>query len=107
MAIVKTQKNAFDAAVRATGSHRDDAATPAAITLTLGFTPRRVVMVNVTTIQRQEWFDGMAAASAFKTVNSGTVQQSLITSGGITVSGGTVTLPAPAQNDQVYWVAEA
>lgn len=107
MAIVKIQKNAVDQSVMATGAHRDDAASPAAITLTLGFTPRHVVMVNVTTIQRQEWFDGMAAASAFKTVNSGTVQQSLITSGGITVSGGTVTMPAPAQNDQVYWIARA
>lgn len=106
MTITATQKNAFQPGKRASGAHLDSAGTPAAITLTLGFTPSHVVMVNVTTIQRQEWFTGMGAADAFKTVNHDTAQQSLITSGGITVSGGTVTLPAPAQNDQVYWYAE-
>lgn len=107
MAITATQKNAFDPGKSASGAHRDDAATPAAITLTLGFTPSYVKMVNVTAIQVQEWFAGMAAASAFKTTNHADTQFSLITSGGITVSGGKVTLPAPAQNNQIYWYAEA
>lgn len=105
MAITATQKNAFDPGKRAYGAHLDSAASPAAITLTLGFTPSHVVMVNVTTIQRQEWFNGMGAADAFKSANHASAQFSLLTSGGITVSGGTVTLPAPAQNDQVYWYA--
>lgn len=106
MAITSAQSNAVELTRFASGAHLDDAASPAAITLTLGFTPRKVVMVNVTTIQKQEWFEGMGAADAFKAVNHADTQFSLITSGGITVSGGTVTLPAPAQNDQVYWYAE-
>lgn len=106
MAITSTQKNAYGNFQRANGAHLDDAATPAAITLTLGFTPKRVVMINVTTIQRQEWLEGMGAADAFKSANHASAQFSLLTTGGITVSGGTVTLPAPAQNDQIYWYAE-
>lgn len=105
MAITSTGTSAAEMARVASGAHKDDAASPAAITLTLGFTPRYVKMVNVTTIQVQEWFEGLGVADAFKTVNSASAQFSLILTGGITVSGGTVTMPAPAQNDQIYWIA--
>lgn len=106
MAITSDQLNAFGGSPFACGHHKDTAGSPAAITLTLGFTPTYVKMVNVTTIQAQEWFFGMGAADAFKTANHDTAQHSLLTSGGITVDGGTVTLPAPAQNDQIYWIAQ-
>ncbi len=105
MAITNPQVQGTERIQMASGAHLDDATTPAAISLSLGFTPRYVKMINVTTIVEMEWFTGMGAADAFNNANHATVQRSLITSGGITVSGGTVTLPAPAQNDQVYWVA--
>lgn len=105
MAITSSQVNAVEVTKFASGAHLDTAGSPAAITLTLGFTPRYVKMFNVTTIQVQEWINGLGDADAFKAVNHDTAQLSLITSGGITVSGGTVTLPAPAQNDQIYWFA--
>ena len=97
-------QHAFEMLQTATGRSVDDAATPAAISLTVGFTPRVVRVTNATTRVMNEWFDGMAADSAIKTVAAGT--RTLETSGGITVSGGSITLPAPAQNDVVYWQAE-
>jgi hypothetical protein len=105
MAITSSQTNGMEITRMASGAHLDDAASPAAISLTLGFTPRYVKMVNSTTIQVQEWFEGLGAADAIKTVNHASTQLSKILTGGITVDGGTVTLPAPAQNDQIYWVA--
>lgn len=107
MTITSNQNNANGPARFACGRHLDDAGSPAAISLSLGFTPTYVKMVNVTTIKTMEWFDGMGAADAFKEANHADTQYSLITSGGITVDGGSVTLPAPAQNDQIYWVAMA
>ena len=105
MAITSSQVNATELTRIATGAHLDSAGSPAAISLDLGFTPKYVKMFNVTTIQTQEWFVGLGDADAFKQVNHASTQHSLITSGGITVSGDTVTLPAPAQNDQIYWLA--
>lgn len=105
MAITASQKDGIDITRMATGSHTDTAASPAAISLSLGFTPRVVIMINETTIQQQTWIDGMGAADAFNAVNNAATQFSKILTGGITVSGGTVTLPAPAQNDVVRWVA--
>ena len=103
MAITSSQTNAVENGKRATGSHLDDAASPAAISVTVGFTPRYVLCLNQTTRVQFEWFEGMTAAHALKTVAAGT--RTAETSGGITVSGGTITMPAPAQNDQIRWVA--
>ena len=105
MAITASQTNGLEPARFASGAHLDSAGSPAAISLSLGFTPRYVKMVNATTFKVQEWFEGLGAADAVQSVNHDTAQFSVVTSGGITVSGGTVTLPAPAQNDQVYWIA--
>lgn len=107
MAITETQNNAVEITRIATGSYTDDAATPAAPELTLGFTPKYVKMINETTLVIQEWFGGMGDADAFQTADTGagTTDLSKLTTGGITVSGGTVTLPAPAQNNVLRWVA--
>lgn len=50
---------------------------------TLGFTPRYVKLINATDRTTLEWYEGMAADSAIKTVAAGTV--TLETTGGITV----------------------
>jgi hypothetical protein len=105
MAITKTQKD--DQVVRhVSGSHLDDAATPAAATITLGFTPRYFAWHNVTDRISWEWFDGAAAGTTLKTVAAGT--RTLDTAdAAISVSGGVVTIAAAAilQNKQYRWVA--
>ena len=104
MTITSTQTNAVENNDVATGSYADDAGSPAAISVTVGFTPRYVQVVNQTTRVMFEWFEGMTAAHAIKTVAAGT--RTAETSGGITVAaGGVLTLPAPAQNDQIRWRA--
>jgi hypothetical protein len=104
MAITSTQTDAVQNPYFASGSFADDAGSPAAMTVDVGFVPRYVNMTNQTTRVMMEWFDGMTAAHAIKTVAAGT--RTAETSGGITVStGGTVTFPAVAQNDQVRWQA--
>ena len=105
MPIISSNTPGMEITRMASGAHKDDAGTPAAISLTLGFTPRYVKMVNATTFKVQEWFEGLGDADAVQSVNHDTAQFSVITTGGITVSGGTVTMPAPAQNDQIYWYA--
>lgn len=67
-----------------------DTGTVAAYTFTVGFTPKYVKFSNVTSRDQLEWFEGMAADSAVKTVAAGT--RTLVTSNGITVSGNQVTL---------------
>lgn len=70
-----------------------DAVTAAETSFSFGFKPRMVKFVNLTDRITNEWFEGMAAAYALKTVAAGT--RTLETSGGITVNtDGTVTIPA-------------
>jgi hypothetical protein len=71
----------------ATGRYLDTG-TVAAYTFTLGFRPRYVKVMNVDGLCMMEWFEGMAAASAVKTVDSGSNATDVvkITSHGITVS---------------------
>jgi hypothetical protein len=70
------------------------AATATAITLTYGFTPKRVLLHNITDRISDEWFEGMAAAESLHTVAIGT--RTLETTNGITVDAtlNTVTLTA-------------
>lgn len=69
-------------------------ATAAAVTLTYGFVPKRVLIHNVTDRISDEWFEGMAAASSLHTVAVGT--RTLETTNGVTVDTTlrTVTLTA-------------
>lgn len=105
MAITSTQKN--DSVVRhVSGSHLDDAASPAAAAITLGFTPRYFAWHNVTDRISYEWFDGAANGTTLKTVAAGT--RTLDTGdAAISVSNGVVTVAAAVilQNKQYRWVA--
>lgn len=83
--------------------------TAAAFTLDIGFTPRSVRVINLTSRDEMEWFEGMDDASALKTVAAGT--RSLITSNGITVSGTNVTVGLDTDvvvvDEQLQIIAEA
>lgn len=106
MAIVNTQVSG-DGIVRiATGRYLTDA-TAAAIVITCGFTPRYVKIVNQTSGDMMEWFEGMTAAHAIKTVAAGT--RSALTSLGITVADKTFTIGLDTDvnviNEQISWIA--
>lgn len=83
--------------------------TAAAFTLDIGFTPRSVRVINLTSRDEMEWFEGMDDASALKTVAAGT--RTLITSNGITVSGTNVTVGLDTDvvvvDEQLQIIAEA
>lgn len=83
--------------------------TAAAFTLDVGFTPRSVRVINLTSRHEMEWFEGMDDASALKTVAAGT--RTLITSNGITVSGTNVTVGLDTDvvvaDEQLQIIAEA
>jgi len=83
-------------------------ATAAPITITCGFKPRYVKVVNNTSRDWYEWFEGMAADSAHKTVAAGTGTS--ITTLGITVAedGFVIGLDTDVNviNEQLSFVAE-
>lgn len=84
-----------------------DTGTAAAITLTTGFKPRWVKVLNVTSGDEYEWMEGMADASAMKRVTAGT--SSIITTLGITVSesGFIIGLDTDVNvtSEQLSWIA--
>ena len=90
----------------AVGRYISDA-TAAAFVITVGFLPRIVIVKNVTSGDSYEWYEGMAAASAYKRVTAG--DATIITTLGITVSssGFTVGLDTDVNviNEQLSWVA--
>lgn len=107
MAITSTQsKTSASVCNTAVGRYLTDA-TAAAITITCGFKPRYVGVFNCTSGDKMEWFEGMAAASAFKQVAAGT--SSIITSLGVTVSTGGFVIGLDTDvnviNEQLSWIA--
>lgn len=72
MAITSTIKLPTGILNRASGSHLDDAGTPALLDLTLGFIPKYFAWHNVTDRISWEWFDGAADGTTLKTVAAGT-----------------------------------
>jgi hypothetical protein len=84
-----------------------DTGTVAARDITLGFKPRVVRVINVTSRDMMEWYEGMADASAVKTVAAGT--RTLITSNGITptANGFTIGLDTDVvvTSEQISWEA--
>lgn len=90
----------------ATGRYLDTG-TVAAYEFETGFLPKYVKVSNVTSRDQLEWFEGMAADSAIKTVAAGT--RTLITSNGITVSSRGFTLGLDTDvnvtSEQVSWLA--
>lgn len=114
MAITSTQQipSALGAQF-SSGSYLDDAASPAAATITLGYKPREVVVDNVTDRIKIVWYHGMSetAGTCVKTAAAGT-RTLETTNGGITVTatGFTIsnnaTLAVLAQNKQLRWNAK-
>lgn len=107
MAITQTQTNDAGVVQRALGRYIDTG-TVAAFDLDIGFKPRYVRVINTTSRDMYEWFEGMADASAIKTVAAGT--RTLITSNGITPleNGFTVGLDTDVvvTSEQLSWLAE-
>ena len=88
----------------ASGSVLDDAATPDAASIHLGFKPKYIRVVNVTDRIENEWFEGMTSAHALRTVAAGT--RTLETSGGPTLADDGKTIGfAVVQNKQYQWYA--
>lgn len=106
-ATTNTQNNSNGVSYVATGKIVQDATAAAALTLTLGFTPRYFKLVNLTDRITDEWFEGMASASSLHAVAAGT--QTLETTNGIAISGTSVTFTATTMvaSKTFYWVAYA
>lgn len=85
-----------------------DTGTEAIITITTGFKPRYVLVVNVGSgLCKLEWFEGMTDAHGVRTVTDGTI--SVLTSLGITVSASGFTIGLDTEinqdNEQLSWLA--
>lgn len=100
-----TQVNSMGVVNHATGKIVSDGGAAAATTITLGFAPRVVRFHNLTDRISDEWYEGMASASALHTVAAGT--RTLETTNGIAVSGNTFTLTATTMvaSKTFYWEA--
>jgi stage V sporulation protein SpoVS len=81
---VNTQTQAGGVVNQSVGQVTTDAGAAADTAITLGFVPRYVQWVDRTNRITLEWFEGMAANSAIRTVAAGT--RTLDVSAGITVS---------------------
>jgi hypothetical protein len=108
MSATSTQSNVpASVANIATGSYIDTG-TAAAFTITTGFRPRWVRVINTAaTGGSLEWFEGMTDAYAIKRVTAG--DQTLITTLGITdnANGFTVGLDTDINvtSEQIRWIA--
>ena len=84
-----------------------DTGTVAAFTITTGFKPRYVKIINNTSGDQIEWFEGMTDAYGFKRVAAGTAAQT--TSLGITplAYGFTMGLDLDINvtSEQLSWIA--
>lgn len=107
MAITSTQVKNSASVVQVAVGRYIDTGTVAAFDITIGFKPLYVKVVNNTSSDWEEWFHGMAAASAHKVVLAGT--GSLITTLGITQLsyGFTVGLDTDVNvtSEQISWLA--
>lgn len=114
MTITSTQVQGDKASRIATGAYLDDAATPAAANLSLGFKPKFFQWRGP--VIEAQWWDSMPAASKFTVIDSGagTTDMAFAASAGLThysgasgvaAEGITVDASLIAQNVQYYWVA--
>lgn len=104
MARTETLKQNDGLVRRRSGSILDDAASPAAAAIALGFKPMQITVVNVTDRIQFEWYDGMASNSSVQTVAAGT--RTLEAASGPTVAADGVTIGFPVlQNKQYRWYA--
>ena len=82
------------------------AATPAAVTVTLGWQPAYIKAININDVAEFEYFEGMADDSAIQHVTAG--DMTIETSGMITVSASGFTIGTgigDTASDVVRWVA--
>lgn len=102
-----TQSNTNGVTNLAVGKLVTDGGAAAALTISLGFTPRVVRFINLTDRITDDWLEGMAAASSLHTVAAGTM--TLETTNGITVSGNsfTVTATTMVASKTFHWEAYA
>ena len=81
--------------------------TAAAFNITTGFTPRYVRIVNETSGDVIEWYEGMADAEGYKRVAAGT--GALVTTNGITPLGYGFTVGLDTDinvtSEQLSWIA--
>lgn len=114
MAVTQSQSQAGGVVNVAVGRYLDTG-TAAAITITCGFKPRYVKVVNVTAagtgLNWHEWFEGMADASAIKVDDQGSSEAgvTIITTLGITPAedGFTIGLDTDLNvtSEQLSWIA--
>lgn len=107
MAITSTQSKAPASVANVAVGRYLDTGTVAAYTITTGFKPRYVRVINLTDRNEYEWFEGMADASAYKKVAAGT--GTLITTLGVTVSASGfsvgIDLDVLVSSSQISWIA--
>lgn len=76
-----------------------------AITVTLGFKPRHIRLVNEDLVEVWEKFEGMVDAAAIKTVTGGTTTYDTGSAIVIDANGFTVSSTAAGNGDNVIWAA--
>ena len=103
MATGKVDRNGMGIARGSCGKATGDGT---ALSITLGFKPKHIVIANVTDATRWEWIDGMAANISFKTVTAGTLTAD--NTGAITIAekGFIVSAAAAADGKALVWFAE-
>ena len=104
MATDTATSNSMGITNHATGSFTGDGATT---TVTLGFTPRVIRVVNATDRITDEYFEGLAASNVIHTVAAGT--RTLDTGGHITIgttfNGFTIHADAAINAKLIVWEA--
>lgn len=113
MAITATQSPPSTLGAQfASGSYFDDAASPIAAVITLGFKPRFIRIDNVTDRISIVWYQGMSETSntGVKTAAAGTrtletTNQGVLVSGNSFTISNNATLAVLAQNKQLRWFA--
>lgn len=107
MAVTSTQSKAPASTCNVAIGRYITSSTAAAFTITTGFKPRYVKIINETSGDQEEWYEGMTDAYAFKKVAAGAT--ATITSLGITplAYGFTVGLDTDVNviNEQLSWIA--
>ena len=106
MAITSTKTNDAGVVQRAFGRHINSSAE-AAFTISCGFKPRYVLVLNLSDKIQGEFFEGMTDDYMLKTIANGTRTHE--TSSGITLTADGFTMAADSSvngnNKQLTWVA--
>lgn len=107
MAVTQSQSNVPGSVTNIAVGSYVDTGTAAAITITCGFKARYVRVMNQTSGDQLEWFEGMTAAHGIKRVAAGTA--TAITSLGITVSDKSFVIGLDTDinvtSEQLRWLA--